>query len=36
MPAVAWFAKALACGIAGLALGFVIDKLVKLVKPVKK
>ncbi len=36
MPAVAWFAKALACGIAGLALGFVIDKLVKLVKPAKK
>ncbi|PRY44228.1 hypothetical protein CLV58_103197 [Spirosoma oryzae] len=36
MPAVAWFAKALACAIAGLALGFVIDKLVRLVKPVKK
>ncbi|QJD80385.1 DUF808 domain-containing protein [Spirosoma rhododendri] len=32
IPAVAWFAKALACGIAGLALGFVIDKVVKLVK----
>lgn len=32
MPAVAWFAKALACGVAGLALGFVIDKVVRLVK----
>jgi predicted DNA repair protein MutK len=31
-PAVAWFAKALACGVAGLVIGFIIDKLVKLAK----
>jgi hypothetical protein len=34
MPALAWFAKALACGIAGLILGFIIEKLVVLVKRV--
>ncbi|TDH26976.1 DUF808 domain-containing protein [Segetibacter sp. 3557_3] len=33
MPVLAWFAKALACLIGGLLLGFIIDKLVKLVKP---
>lgn len=33
IPAVAWFAKALACGVGGLVLGFIIEKLVKLVKP---
>lgn len=32
VPAVAWFAKALACGIGGLILGFVIDKVVRLFK----
>lgn len=32
MPVVAWFAKALACGIAGLVIGFVIGKIVVLVK----
>jgi len=30
IPALAWFAKALACGIGGLALGAVIDQLVRL------
>jgi uncharacterized protein len=34
MPAVAWFAKALACGIGGLILGFIIDKILRLVKMV--
>jgi predicted DNA repair protein MutK len=34
MPVVAWFAKALACGIGGLILGFIIEKLVMLVKRV--
>jgi predicted DNA repair protein MutK len=34
MPVVAWFAKALACGIGGLILGFIIEKLVVLVKKV--
>lgn len=34
IPAVAWLAKALACGVAGLLLGFVIEKLVTLVKKV--
>lgn len=34
MPAVAWFAKALASGIAGLTLGFVIEKIVVLLKKV--
>ncbi|GAB4021378.1 DUF808 domain-containing protein [Spirosoma koreense] len=32
MPVVAWFTKALASGIAGLMLGFIIEKLVMLVK----
>ncbi|CCH54596.1 protein of unknown function DUF808 [Fibrisoma limi BUZ 3] len=32
MPVVAWFAKALACGVAGLFLGFLIEKLVMFVK----
>ena len=32
MPVVAWFAKALACGIAGLVIGFVLEKLLVLVK----
>lgn len=34
MPALAWFAKALACGIGGLILGFIVEKLVVLVKKV--
>lgn len=34
MPAVAWFAKALACGVGGLLIGFVIEKIVVLVKKV--
>ncbi|GAB3291742.1 DUF808 domain-containing protein [Hymenobacter tenuis] len=34
MPAVAWLAKALACGIGGLILGFFIDQVVRLVKKV--
>ena len=34
MPAVAWFAKALACLVAGLILGFIIEKIVVLVKKV--
>jgi predicted DNA repair protein MutK len=34
MPAVAWIAKALACSIAGLILGFIIEKIVVLVKKV--
>ncbi len=34
MPALAWFAKALACGVAGLILGFVVEKIVVLVKKV--
>jgi len=34
MPVVAWFAKALACGVAGLILGFIIEKLVVLVRRV--
>lgn len=34
MPALAWFAKALACLIAGLILGFVVEKIVLLVKKV--
>jgi len=32
MPVVAWFAKALACGVAGLLVGFIIEKLVAFVK----
>ena len=34
VPAVAWLAKALACGIGGLMLGFLIDQVVRLVKRV--
>lgn len=34
MPVVAWLAQALACGVAGLLLGFVIEKLVVLVRKV--
>ncbi|MDJ1466857.1 DUF808 domain-containing protein [Cytophagaceae bacterium DM2B3-1] len=34
IPILAWFAKALACGIAGLMLGFIIDKIVALVKKI--
>lgn len=34
VPALAWLAKALACAIFGLAVGFVIEKLVGLVKRV--
>lgn len=36
MPVVAWFAKAVACAIAGLILGFVVEKIVLLVKKVFK
>ena len=32
MPFLGWLVKALSCGIAGLMLGFVIDKLVAIVK----
>ncbi|MGZ5287158.1 MAG: DUF808 domain-containing protein [Flavisolibacter sp.] len=32
MPALAWFAKALACAVAGLAIGFIVEKIVVLVK----
>jgi uncharacterized protein len=32
MPAVAWFAKVLASGIAGLIIGFVVEKIVVLLK----
>ena len=34
LPAVAWLAKALACAVAGLAIGFMVEKLVLLVKKV--
>ncbi|OGX84250.1 ABC transporter [Hymenobacter lapidarius] len=34
LPAVAWLAKALACAVAGLGIGFVVEKLVLLVKKV--
>ena len=34
MPVLAWFAKALACGIGGLILGFIVEKLLVLVKKV--
>lgn len=34
IPVLAWFAKALACGIAGLMLGFIIDKFVALVRTI--
>jgi hypothetical protein len=33
IPAVAWIAKALACAIGGLIIGFIIEKVVLLVKP---
>ena len=33
-PAVAWFAKALACAVAGLVVGFVVEKMVALLKKV--
>ncbi|HYO22457.1 MAG TPA: DUF808 domain-containing protein [Flavisolibacter sp.] len=39
IPAMAWAAKALACGVGGLILGFIIEKVVVLVKkalPAKK
>jgi predicted DNA repair protein MutK len=32
IPFIAWLAKALACGIGGLILGFIIEKIVHLVK----
>ena len=32
IPALAWFAKALACAIGGLLVGFVVEKIVMLVK----
>lgn len=32
LPALAWLVKAVACGLAGLALGAVIDKIVNLVR----
>ncbi len=32
MPVVAWLAKALACAVAGLIIGFVVEKVVHLVK----
>ena len=34
MPIVAWFTKALACGVAGLVIGFIIETLVVLMKKV--
>ena len=34
MPVLAWFAKALACGVSGLILGFIVEKIVVLVKQV--
>lgn len=34
MPVVPWFAKALECGVAGLIVGFIMEKLVGLVKTV--
>ncbi|RAU82894.1 DUF808 domain-containing protein [Pontibacter arcticus] len=36
IPALAWFAKAFSCMIGGLLLGFVIDKIVTLVRPLFK
>jgi predicted DNA repair protein MutK len=36
IPALAWFAKALACGVGGLILGAVIDKIVVLVRKLVK
>jgi len=32
LPALAWLIKAVACGIGGLMLGFIIDRILKLVK----
>jgi predicted DNA repair protein MutK len=34
MPALAWLAKALSCAVAGLIIGFIVDKIVVLVKKV--
>ena len=34
MPAVAWFAKALACAVAGLIIGFVVENMLALLKKV--
>ena len=34
MPIVAWFIKALACGAAGLGIGFIIEKLVVLARKI--
>ncbi|HVE61662.1 MAG TPA: DUF808 domain-containing protein [Chitinophagaceae bacterium] len=34
MPIVAWLAKALACAVAGLVIGFVVEKIVMLVKKI--
>ena len=34
MPMIAWLAQALACGVAGLFLGFVLEKIVRLVKKI--
>ena len=36
MPVVAWFAQALACAVAGLCLGFVVEKIVMLFKKIFK
>lgn len=36
MPAVAWFVKVLCCAIGGLILGFVVEKIVMVVKSVFK
>ena len=36
MPVVAWFAKAVACAMGGLLVGFVVEKIVLLVKMVFK
>ena len=34
MPALAWFIKALSCAIAGLVIGFVVEKVVLLIKKI--
>lgn len=34
MPVVAWFGKALGCGVAGLFIGFIIEKLLVLARKV--
>jgi uncharacterized protein len=36
IPALAWFAKALACAIGGVILGFIIEKIVGLVRKIVK